>query len=233
MKRLRGKLLVPPAAGIKAVAKSAPKVAGRQAAAPHLSPDEHALWRHVAVSISPIKVKSRITRRPASADGDQDDARVPARRPGPHHDTSSNSETSAAAFPPMMQRKSAVAPALADFDARKVKKIAKGRAGIEARLDLHGLRQDDAHVRLRVFLRQAYADGLKLVLVITGKGRDVDDPQASYADTLERPARGVLRRNVPRWLAEPELRGLVVSFASAAPRHGGEGAFYIELRRQR
>jgi DNA-nicking Smr family endonuclease len=67
-----------------------------------------------------------------------------------------------------------------------------------------------------------------MVLVITGKGAQSEEP-AMFAECV-RP-RGVLRRSVPRWLAEPDLRGLVVSFTEASPRHGGTGALYVRLRR--
>ncbi|MGE3916024.1 MAG: Smr/MutS family protein, partial [Hyphomicrobiaceae bacterium] len=67
---------------------------------------------------------------------------------------------------------------------------------------------------------------------ITGKGRGRSDPgAASWAsgdDEL-----GVLRRSVPRWLAEPPLRGLVIACQPASVRHGGDGAFYVLLRRKR
>lgn len=119
------------------------------------------------------------------------------------------------------------------FDARKAKKIAKGRHGIEARLDLHGLRQDDARHRLTAFIRRAADHGLSTVLVITGKGRETEDPYAHFSATLDRTPRGVLRRNVPRWLEEPDLRPLVVSWTTAAIQHGGDGALYIHIRKKR
>lgn len=197
----------------------------------HLSDEERALWRHVAISVEPVNLKSRIPRRGSTNAADDDALPQPRRL-----ESRAATPTARITKPAIVARpagKPATARPLADFDARKVKKIAKGRTEIEARLDLHGLRQDDAHVRLRRFLRDCHANGLKHVLVITGKGRDIDDRTAAFADTLDRPERGVLRRNVPRWLAEPELRMLVVSYISASPRHGGDGAFYIELRRAR
>jgi DNA-nicking Smr family endonuclease len=120
---------------------------------------------------------------------------------------------------------------LADFDQRKLRKIASGRAEIEARIDLHGLRQSEAHHRLRTFVLDAYARGLRSVLVITGKGGS-----GTRADEFldgRRNERGVIRRNVPVWLEEPELRAVVVSFTRAHARHGGDGALYVHLRRRR
>ena len=123
-------------------------------------------------------------------------------------------------------------PALAEFDARKARKIKAGRIEIQARLDLHGMRQSEAHSALQAFLLRAHARKLKWVLVITGKGtfaRDGNNPDPLGGD-WSAPQRGVLRNNVPKWLAEPQLRSVVVSYTTAAVHHGGEGALYIQLR---
>ena len=102
---------------------------------------------------------------------------------------------------------------------RKMKqRIVRGAHGIEGRLDLHGMTQDEAHERLLSFLRGKQGRGAKLVLVITGKGSRGGEG-------------GVLKRMVPLWLGLPELRGLVIGFESAAIPHGGEGALYVRLRR--
>lgn len=120
-------------------------------------------------------------------------------------------------------------PVLAEFDRRKVRHIARGKTEIDARLDLHGLRQSEARYRLVGFLHSARDRGHRTVLVITGKGGSAAvDP---LAHALGEPQRGVLRRLVPQWLQEPELRMLVVSFTTASIRHGGDGALYVHLRR--
>ncbi len=87
---------------------------------------------------------------------------------------------------------------------------------IEARLDLHGKTQDEAHRELSSFIARAQAQGKRLALVITGKGRE---------------GKGVLRESVPRWLNEPALRGRVLALTNAQPRDGGAGALYVLLRR--
>src|SRR5690606_3953897 len=109
---------------------------------------------------------------------------------------------------------------------------AKGTVEIEARLDLHGMTQSAAHVRLVGFLQSAAAQGIKTVLVITGKGGARQAPPANAA-WWENEEVGVLRRSVPRWLAEPPLRAIVIGCQPASPRHGGEGALYILLRRRK
>lgn len=103
-----------------------------------------------------------------------------------------------------------------------------------ARIDLHGMHQWEAHTRLRAFLLGCHARGQRTVLVITGKGGPAPDRETwRHDDPFERHEPGVLRRNVPRWLGEPELRTLVVSTSPAAIRHGGDGALYVILRRKR
>jgi DNA-nicking Smr family endonuclease len=118
---------------------------------------------------------------------------------------------------------------LAPFDQRRARRIATGRLAIDARLDLHGLHQSTARAELRAFIRDCYERDCRTVLVITGKG---STSEADRPFELDGPDRGVLRRNVPLWLSEPEMREMVVSFAAAHSRHGGEGALYVQLRRR-
>lgn len=91
------------------------------------------------------------------------------------------------------------------------------------------MRQADAHDSLVAFLNRAFANGYRTVLVITGKGV-ADDGRRDHDHDLDRGPRGVLKRNVPRWLAEPDLARLVVSYTEAHVRHGGGGALYIHLK---
>lgn len=121
-------------------------------------------------------------------------------------------------------------PPLADFDRRKARKIARGGQEIDARIDLHGLRMAEAQDVLTDFLTRCHVNGCRTVLVITGKGRIDRDPYYEPFDLFAAPDRGVLKSNVPRWLAEPELRAIVTSYTSAAQKHGGEGALYVQLR---
>ena len=120
-------------------------------------------------------------------------------------------------------------PAHAPFDPRVSKRIARGRHAIDARLDLHGLRQQDAYLVLRRFLARCQADGLRHVLVITGKGGGTDD--VADRDFWRSDERGILRRLVPHWLSEPSLRLHVVSFTESALKHGGSGALYVTIRK--
>lgn len=119
---------------------------------------------------------------------------------------------------------------------REARRIVRNPETIDARLDLHGMRQREAYPALKGFLRAGQARGHRLVLIITGKGvageRASREAEESWdlAPFYQAP-RGVLRRLVPEWLAKPEFRDVVVSVSPAHPRHGGEGALYVRLRR--
>ena len=102
--------------------------------------------------------------------------------------------------------------------------MTRGHVTIDARLDLHGMTQRQAHAALIRFLHQAQTKDAKLVLVVTGKGLGAVSSSASE--------RGVLRRQVPLWLSLPEFRRFIVSFEEAHVSHGGEGALYLRLRRR-
>jgi DNA-nicking Smr family endonuclease len=118
------------------------------------------------------------------------------------------------------------APHLASYDENERRRLGKNPELIDARLDLHGMRQREAHSALRSFILSASARGHRHLLVITGKGTSVERER----DFL-REERGVLKRLVPQWLGDAELRGFVVSYAVSHTRHGGEGALYVRLRK--
>ena len=121
------------------------------------------------------------------------------------------------------------APAIIPFDRRQLNQIARGKLALERVLDLHGMRQHEAHEAMCEFIHSAIASDIRLVLVITGKGRLAAG--AGPADDHDRP--GILRRQVPHWLKGSRLRNLVLGFAEASPGHGGAGALYIRLRKRR
>lgn len=104
------------------------------------------------------------------------------------------------------------------LDTQTLGKLAKGRLALEARVDLHGMRQDEAYGLLLSFVARAHARGIRYVLVITGKG------SSSGGD-------GVLRRSVPGWLSTAPFKQYVSAHESAARGHGGTGALYVRLKR--
>lgn len=107
---------------------------------------------------------------------------------------------------------------LSPFDRSTYRKISKGRLEIEGRVDLHGLYRDAAYSLLFNFLKSAQHNGLRHVLVITGKG-------------LSLGSEGVLRQVVPHWLETSPFRQIVSSFDDAPRNHGGKGALYVRIRR--
>jgi DNA-nicking Smr family endonuclease len=200
------------------------KPGGKRAAGSSLSEEERALWEHAARDLKPLKEKkSRVHTSDAAGDSPQ----------RPRAQEKPAAPPRAVAPPAKIAKTPAGPPPLAPLDRRKARQIGSGRIEVEARIDLHGMRQSEAHTALRRFLTQAYAGGRRWVLVITGKGTPpARGSQEEPDDGASRGERGVLRRSVPHWLAEPELRSIVVGFTAAAIRHGGDGALYVQLRRR-
>ena len=110
----------------------------------------------------------------------------------------------------------------AGYDRANAERLKRGKHPVEARLDLHGMTQNEAHRALAGFIRDARAAGKRCVLVITGRGSG-KEPKGG----------GVLKSAVPRWLDEPEFRPHLLAIATAQPRDGGTGALYVMLRRAR
>ncbi len=164
--------------------------------------DEIALWRRAVRDVAPLP------RRPKPPDPDC----LPATRNG--------RESHAIPLPP--PRSPAPAPPLppldrfAGLDRASAERLKRGRYPVEARLDLHGLTQAEAHRALARFVAASRATGRRCVLVITGHGRM---------------SGGVLKAAVPRWLDEPGLRPHLLAIMPAQQRDGGDGALYLLLRR--
>ncbi len=107
---------------------------------------------------------------------------------------------------------------LGTLDRKDTRRLSRGHHDIDARLDLHGMRQAPAQVAVKKFLMRCHAAGLKNLLVITGKGR-VTEP-------------GVLRAALPEWISyDADLNKIVRALTPAAPNHGGTGAFYVTLKK--
>lgn len=173
-----------------------------------LREDEDELWRGVVRSVKPLH-RARVIQTPES------ETTMAPVKPQPlvaEREIASAPVRAAPARP----------PALATLDRRTKQKLVRGRAAIDARLDLHGMTQTEAYGALLRFLHRAQADGTKFVIVVTGKGA-----RSALGE------RGVLRRQVPQWLSLPDFRSLVVGFESAHIGHGGEGALYVRVRRGR
>lgn len=184
-----------------------------------LSEEERKLWATIAETATPLGKRRRTT-----ADEDSPITAPPVERPKAEPARQPSAEPKPVLRPSLMPSYQAPGPggagALFHPIERPVRrKIAKGRLPIEARIDLHDRTQVVAHYALLGFLRQAQAQGLRMVLVITGRG-------ASFG------SRGVIRRALPHWFETPEFRPLVSGFEPAEREHGGEGAFYVRIRRR-
>jgi DNA-nicking Smr family endonuclease len=175
-----------------------------------LSDDERVLWKGVTRSIAPLRKRTQ----PEIDDGERPAASVAKAR------------ARAVPQPPTPPKTAPAKPAapLAALTRKTKKRIARGAHAIDGRLDLHGMTQAEAHDALFAFLRARQARGGRTVLVITGKGARGSE---------EGGGRGVLKRMVPLWLGLPEFRGLIAGFESAAIGHGGDGALYVSLRKER
>lgn len=151
------------------------------------------------------RVAARVrTRRPAA------EPEKPAPREAPQR-----AGKAAPSPPPAQKPRISATPAPQDRGAER--RVRRGQLAIAATLDLHGHNQDTGRTALGRFLHAAHERGARTVIVITGVGRG---------------GQGVLKRRLPEWLAERELRPLVSGFAQAHRTHGGEGAYYVFLRRE-
>lgn len=158
----------------------------------HPSREERALWRAAMRDVAPFET-------------------APAPPPAEPSPAPQRKRVPLAVAPPPGDLGAGATPGL---DRRSAERLRRGHRTIEARLDLHGLTQDEAHRALNGFLARAQEADMRCVLVITGKS-------------------GVLRQTVPRWLNETPNRSRLLAISPAQPRDGGVGALYLLLRRRR
>ena len=191
----------------------------------HLSAEDKAIWDSFKRGVTPMRRDAVAKAPPAPvpppkprAPSVPDPAPLPAFRvgqmsnPGPRHDLAQPIADALRSAPPRM-------------DAKEARKIGRGKVRPEARLDLHGMFQDEAFAELQAFIHGARAQDKRLVLVITGKGRRGTDLAPQRA--------GVLRHQVPMWLRTPAFSGAVLDIRPAHVRDGGDGAYYVRLRKRR
>jgi DNA-nicking Smr family endonuclease len=174
-----------------------------------LSYEERVLWATVTKAIEPLREGATL------APDAGDEAVAESDKPTPRAARPAKTTT----VPPLAPPKPSPPPPLTPLSRRMKRGVVSGKHEIDARLDLHGLTQSEAHADLLRFLRNVHARDARLVLVITGKGRGGEP--------------GVLRRQVPQWLGLPEFRAFVIGFEDAHIAHGGEGALYVRVRRVR
>ena len=113
-----------------------------------------------------------------------------------------------------------------NLDGQWDKRLKSGAIQPNFTLDLHGHTLDAAYDRLMSGVSQARAMGARTILLVTGKPRPVDP-----ADRGSK--RGAIRAKVLDWLAASSHHAAIAAVRRAHIRHGGEGALYIVLRRER
>ena len=194
-----------------------------------LSREDREVWERVTSSLKPLRADKPAAVRPDPPKRPPVPAvpaspppmfQIPRSMPKPGKPT-----TRIDLAPDPMQSLAAQPPRI---DSKTHQRLSRGKLAPEGRIDLHGMTAERAHSALRAFIMGAHGQGKRLVLVITGKGQGAgEDPFALSA------RRGVLRNAVPQWLMQPPLAPLVLQIAPAHRRHGGSGAYYVYLRRQR
>lgn len=172
--------------------------------------DDEGLWDFVTQDVKPLRHKNTIA--PAAPTRKAASLKAP-----PRPDAGRRIDKGAGSV--------AEVPGHREVDRRTAQKLKKGRYPVDVTVDLHGLTQEAAHKRMRTVLLNAHARQQRCVLVITGKGKSGKGKSGEGA--------GVIKRRVPDWLNEPALRAIVLRTETAKPEHGGSGALYVLLRRQR
>lgn len=177
-----------------------------------LSAEDRRLWARVSGSVTPARIRKAL-RIAVDVPVTLDVKPTKATASQPWLAPTRSSPTPAAT--PLRPPSAHGAPEA--LEPRRQRRLSRERDPIEATIDLHGFGRFEAEDQLRAFLVGAQARGLRAVLVVTGQGRR---------------GGGVIRASIQEWLQSHALRGIVSGFASAHRRHGGDGAFYVTLRRR-
>ena len=189
-----------------------------------LSPEDAELWSRVARTAKPLNPRIPADHPQSTPLGSAASVVPAVPAPAlPRFRVGQKAPVSSARLPQPQTPAERLATADLRMDARTHRKMTQGKLRPEARLDLHGMTLAAAQPRLMQFILSCHGNGLRLVLVITGKGRGDHGPLPT------RP--GALRHQVPHWLHSPPLSAVVQQVGAAHFRHGGEGAYYVYLRR--
>ena len=180
-----------------------------------LTPEDRRIWTRVTGSVAAPKTR-KAARVTPGAETPPEIVVTPMERPRP---LAKSSPKRVAAAPAAEKRPSPARPKPApeDLEPRRKQRLSRERDPIEARIDLHGFGRFEAEDQLRGFLTACQARGMRAVLVITGQGRM---------------GGGVIRSAFGEWMSSTALRGVVSGFTVAHQRHGGNGAFYVTLKRR-
>jgi len=202
-----------------------------------LTAEDRTLWKKVTDTVKPRA--GRVVGGPSSSDEALFSSAIKALGAGARKTGGKGYIPAKNAVPAPIKKPALVQPPkpallpLSHMERRAKSRLARGIEKIDARVDLHGMTQQEAHTALLAFIGRARLSGWKTVLVITGKGAPAKEGERVSLFELGREAPGVLRRKVPQWLSEPQMREFVVGFDKASPKHGGSGALYVRIRRQK
>ncbi len=188
-----------------------------------LSPEDSALWDQVAHSARPLHPKRKAVKvqpEPKKMPEPRAMYEPPAFRLG----EKAVPRTAGHVLKPGLSESLAGQPVR--MDRKAFGRMLRGKLKPEGKIDLHGMTLAEAHPRLTAFVLRSHAEGKRLVLVVTGKGRDRDD-----GGPIPSP-RGALKHQVPVWLAMAPVSPFVLQVTEAHRSHGGAGAYYVYLRRQ-
>ena len=170
-------------------------------------PDKADFWQSYVKKVRPIAANKKRTVKKSSAKSEEKKLSV------------SRSPKMGGLTKPSQEKKDInVKDLVMIFDRQTERKLREGSINLEARLDLHGLTQGEAYAALREFMAEQIRLRSRMLLVITGKGRGGD---------------GVLRKSLLGWLQSLPCAPYILSLRAAATRHGGAGAFYVVLRRDK
>lgn len=167
------------------------------------------MWGRVVATVSPLPGRAVVA------------PSVKARRPSP-------SIASVPVQTPATKR-AALAPVENNLDGGWDRRLSRGLVAPDRSIDLHGLTLDRAYGAIDGTLDAAIRAGDRIVLMVTGKARpDVRSGAGAGAGA----GRGAIRAVVGDWLAVSRHAGSIAAVRNAHPRHGGDGALYVILRRR-
>ena len=97
-------------------------------------------------------------------------------------------------------------------------------------IDLHGQSLDEANNKIKDFILKSFDEGTEKLKIITGKGIHSQNEKDPFVSKKL----GILKYSVPDFLSKDiELKNIIKSLFPAAIEDGGEGAFYIYLRKKK
>ena len=181
--------------------------------------DDDTLWKAVTKDVRPLKGKPKISKTPLSQDKPDNQSTVSSKDTAQQAYELSLRQSRKSSDISFSRLKDLDTGDTSHLDGRRGQKFRRGKISYEATLDLHGFTQSEAYQALESFVFCAYKLGQRCVLVITGKGKGLKG--------------GVLQQSLPKWLNGENIRPYILSFSFAKPSHGGQGAYYIYIKKKK